>query len=59
MGRQLGGVVSEMTVRIIRGVRISEGQIIRAILYLVYRVDHHGVLRGTLGTNKVVHPQAN
>ena len=33
MGHQLNGVVSEMTVRIIWGVQISEGQIIRAILY--------------------------
>ena len=33
MGHQLGRVVSEMTVQIIQGVRISEGQIIRAILY--------------------------
>ena len=32
MGHQLGGVVSGMIVRIIRGMRISEGQIIQAIL---------------------------
>ena len=35
MGHQLGRVVSGMIVRIIRGMRISEGQIIRAILYKV------------------------
>ena len=33
MGCQLGGVVSEMTVQIIQGMQISEGQIIQAILY--------------------------
>ena len=35
IGHQWWGVVSQRTVRIIWGVRISEGQIIRAILYKV------------------------
>ena len=39
MGHQLGGVVLEMTVRIIQGMRISEGQIIRAILYLMMSLN--------------------
>ena len=35
IGRQWSGGVSEMIVQIIQGMRISEGQIIRAILYLI------------------------
>ena len=40
MGRQLGGVVSKITVQIIRGMQISEGQIIRALLYGLFSVTN-------------------
>ena len=38
IGCQWQGVVSWRTVQIIRGVRISEGQIIRAILYVTRKI---------------------